>query len=335
MDTRALYQERLGPIVRRVEQALADCSDLDPEFEKMYWAAVGGGMRFRPCLLQTAFVMCGGEDEEIWIPAALAVELLHKASLIHDDLVDGDPLRRGKPSFCHVYGAQRAVIMGDLLVARAYRAIDGLEDLVRGEAARRARQRFVAAHYDMCRGELLELMPWRGAPTVDCAVRVISGKTASLMEQSLAIGAVLGGGNAQEIDALAKYGRFLGFIFQTVNDINNLTGFDSNTKGASLGDLEEQRVGFPMVGLAMQVGEERLAALSAQARRDAEGAKQAGIEMSVLLEEGPVRQWLEGILEDLQQEAVRALSAFPESFERHALESICKDMFESWFWEPD
>ncbi len=61
--------------------------------------------------------------------------------------------------------AQRAVIMGDLLVARAYRAIDGLEDLVRGgEAARRARQRFVAAHYDMCRGELLELMPWRGAP---------------------------------------------------------------------------------------------------------------------------------------------------------------------------
>ncbi len=156
------------------------------------------------------------------------------------------------------------------------------------------------------------------------------------MEQSLAIGAVLGGGNAQEIDALAKYGRFLGFIFQTVNDINNLTGFDSNTKGASLGDLEEQRVGFPpMVGLAMQVGEERLAALSAQARRDAEGAKQAGIEMSVLLEEGPVRQWLEGILEDLQQEAVRALSAFPESFERHALESICKDMFESWFWEPD
>lgn len=335
MDTRVLYEERLFPIVRKIEKVLAEGVDMDPEFEEMYRAAVGGGMRFRPCLMYIAFAMCGGEPEEFVIPAAVGVELLHKASLIHDDLVDGDSLRRGSPTFCQVYGPERAVIMGDFLVARAYLAMDGLEECVPGEIAREARRRFAAVHCDMCRGELLELMSGTESPTVDYAERVLQGKTAALMEQSLAIGAVLGGGSALEIEGLAEYGRCLGMIFQTVNDMNNLAGFDSTVKGSALSDLVQRRVGLPMVGLAMHLGEERLASLSDQVRSGEEGAARAQAELEGLMGEGPVRDWLDRILDNLEERALRALSVFPPGFKRHALESIGRDMFETWFWEPD
>ncbi|MDD2201696.1 MAG: polyprenyl synthetase family protein [Firmicutes bacterium] len=335
MDTRVLYEEQLFPVAHKIGTVLLESVDIDPEFQEMYRSAVGGGMRFRPCLMYIAFAMCGGEAEEVMIPSAVAVELLHKASLLHDDLVDGDALRRGTPSFCHIHGSEKAVIMGDLLVARAYLAMGGLEGLVPGETAKEARKRFVAAHRDMCRGELLELMPVAGALTIDHAVRVLQGKTAALMEQSLAIGAVLGGGSALQVEALGEYGRCLGFIFQTVNDMNNLTGFDSTVKGSSLGDLARRRVGFPMVGLAMYLGEERLAALADQARSGRDGAAKAQVELEKLMKEGPVRDWLDGILEDLGDRALRALSVFPSSFEKHALESVGREMFESWFWEPD
>jgi geranylgeranyl pyrophosphate synthase len=334
MDTRTLYEECLSGIVRQVEQQLIECPNLEPEFKEMYLAAVGSGMRFRPCLAYIAHRMCGGGAEEALMLAAVAIELLHKASLIHDDLIDGDTLRRGNSSFHHVYGSEKAVIMGDFLVARAYLAMNDLEEFVPLEVWREVRRRFTAAHRDMCSGELLELVELEGIPTLDRAERVLIGKTASLIEQSLAIGAVLGGGNVSEVNALAKYGRLVGVIFQTANDINNLSGFDSDVKGASLSDLAGRRVGFPIVGLAKYLGKERFENLCQLAEKGGEGKRLAEIELTRLMEKGQVRLWLDRILGEFRSEAINALSVFPQSLEKQALESVGMEMFESWFWRP-
>ncbi len=334
MDTRTLYEECLSGVVHEVEQQLIKCPDLEPEFEKMYLTAVGSGMRFRPCLAHIAHTMCGGGAEKALIPAAVALELLHKASLIHDDLIDGDTLRRGESSFHHVYGTEKAVIMGDFLVARAYLVINDLEEYVPLEVWREVRRRFTAAHYDMCSGELLELVECEGIPTLDRVERVLIGKTASLIEQSLAIGAVLGGGNVFEVNALAKYGRLIGIIFQTANDINNLSGFDSDVKGDSLSDLVGRRVGLPIVGLAMYLGKERFENLCQLAQKGGGGKKLAEIELTRLMKEGQVRLWLDSILGKFRSEALNALSVFPTSLEKQALESVGMEMFESWFWRP-
>lgn len=192
----------------------------------------------------------------------------------------------------------------------------------------------MAAHYNMCRGELLELVDWEGAPGLDWAERVLTGKTTSLIEQSLAIGAVLGGGNVFEANALGKYGKSIGIIFQTANDINNLSGFDSDVKGASLGDLVGRRVGFPMVGLAMHLGKERFENLRQLAEKGGEGKRFAENELTRLMEKGQVRLWLDSILSKFRSEALNALSVFPASVEKQALESVGMEMFESWFWRP-
>ncbi|NMB11687.1 MAG: polyprenyl synthetase family protein [Firmicutes bacterium] len=334
MNVYAAYNEYLRPMTKRVEQALMDIPDLEPELREPYIVAVSGGMRFRPALMYLAFKMCGGLNGEAWLSAAVSMELLHKASLIHDDLVDGDPLRRGRPSFHCVHGSDRAIIMGDLLVALAYKAMNEFGDYVSVEVYREVNKRFTRAHYAMCCGELLELMPCEGIPDTEYARKVLDGKTASLMEQALAIGAVLGGGDNPEVDALGEYGKCIGLVFQTVNDINNLTGSDSYVKGIHLSDLRAGRLGFPMIGLGMHIGQRRLEQLCAKASLGGEATAHVQNELRALISGGPVRQWLDDILGNLADQAYNALSPFSPSQEKEILQLIGREMFASWFWKP-
>lgn len=101
-----LYQKHLVPFIRQVERELIDFP-VHPALQEMYVQAVSGGKRFRASLCLLGFVVCGGDNLRSIIPAAMSLELLHKASLVHDDLVDGDRLRRGRPAFHALYGKQR------------------------------------------------------------------------------------------------------------------------------------------------------------------------------------------------------------------------------------
>ena len=345
--TRALYDQLLAPVARQVDMKLADeAHNLPAQLRDMYDCAVGGGMRFRPCLMYLAYLACsvgmGGECErdggdgcgscagiDNLIQLASAVELLHKASLIHDDLVDCDMLRRGRPSFHAVFGSERAVIMGDLLVAMAHDVVERMRSVLPAAMHAEVRSRFNRAHLDLCRGELLELAAeLRGRPlTCDYVDRVIEGKTASLMAQSMALGAVIAGAPGPRVDALARYGRCMGFVFQTINDINNLTGFDRGVKGQAMTDLVLGRVGYPVLGL------EQVGLLASEIKR-VERADD-GLRLRKLVQEGRLRVWLDGVICEYADQARQALKALPECGARDALDSIGREMFESWFWNPE
>ena len=326
--TRALYERLLAPVARQVDARLADeAQSLPAQLCTMYQYAVGGGMRFRPCLMYLAYLACSagagtgvdadgerdggpGPGIDTLIQLASAVELLHKASLVHDDLIDGDALRRGRQSFHAAFGSERAVVMGDLLVAMAHDAVEQMHAVLPTGVYDQVRSRFSKAHLDLCRGELLELVaaPCQRPLSRDYVDRVIEGKTASLMEQSMAIGAVVAGAPEACVDALARYGRCMGFVFQTINDINNLTGFDLEVKGQAMTDLALGRVGYPVLGLAMITGAERTG-LSAPGVRRIEGSGDA---LRALVQEGRLRAWLEEIVCEYADKARHALRVLPE-----------------------
>ncbi len=357
-DIRALYDNLLAPVARRVDAGLtAQRSDVPAELREMYTYAVSGGMRFRPCLMYLAYLACssnGGSDGrsesslglENLVELALAVELLHKASLVHDDLIDQDPLRRGRPSFHAVFGCERAVIMGDLLVAMAHGAMARMRSILPSDMYVEIQSRLNKAHLDLCCGELLELAFASSPPapeqasehfsvataTCDHVERVIYGKTASLIEQSLAMGAIMAGAPASHIEALADYGRHMGFVFQTVNDINNLTGFDRLVKGQAMTDLVLGRVGYPVMGLVRAMGPERLRSLASGADAGSGCSRDVLCELA---EAEPFRDWLDGVVREYADCARQALQALPESGARDALDSIGREMFETWFWSPE
>ncbi len=339
--TRALYEQLLAPVARQVDVKLADEAHYLPaELRDMYDYAVGGGMRFRPCLMYLAYLTCGDGDGcdgcgdragiDNLIQLASAVELLHKASLAHDDLVDGDMLRRGRSSFHAVFGSERAVVMGDLLVAMAHDVVERMRPILPAGMHAEVHFRFNKAHLDLCRGELLELAAeLRGRPlTPDYVDRVIEGKTASLMEQSMALGAVMAGAPAACVDALACYGRCMGFVFQTINDINNLSGFDKGVKGQAMTDLVLGRVGYPVLGLAMATGAGRIGTPAPE-------AESSGDALRELVRDGRLHVWLDGVICEHADQARQALKALPECGARDALDSIGREMFESWFWNPE
>ncbi len=342
--TRALYDRLLAPVARQVDAELAqEANSLPAELREMYDYAVGGGMRFRPCLMYLACLACGAdtvcsveEDGYSLIRLASAVELLHKASLVHDDLIDEDTLRRGRPSFHAVFGSERAVVMGDLLVAMAYAAVGRLRPLLPLATYDAIQSRFNKAHLDLCSGELLELAAASSEPiaalglTLDYVERVIEGKTASLMEQSLAMGSVMAGAPASCVDALARYGRCMGFVFQTVNDINNLTGFDQIVKGRSMTDLALGRVGYPSFGFAAAADDAAVGRETPrQLRRSDCPASAPGCSNRALYD------WLGEVIHGYAEQARHALRALPKSGARDALDSIGREMFETWFWKPE
>lgn len=351
--TRALYEQLLAPVARRVDGKLADeAHNLPAELREMYDYAVGGGMRFRPCLMYLAYLACSagtrGEGErdggdgrgscagiDNLIQLASAMELLHKASLVHDDLVDGDMLRRGRPSFHAVFGTERAVVLGDLLVAMAHDVVERMRSVLPSAMHAQVHFRFARAHIGLCRGELLELAraPAGRPLTRDYVDRVIDGKTASLMEQSMAMGAVIAGAPGAHVDALARYGRCMGFVFQTVNDINNLTGFDRGVKGRAMTDLLLGRVGYPVLGLEIAGDADQIGLLAAGIDRIE--CSDDGLRLHKLFQEGCLGVWLEGIIREYADQARWALQALPECGARDALDSIGREMFESWFWSPE
>lgn len=199
-----------------------------------------GGKRLRPALLLLAAELCGYTGPRR-IGVAAAIELLHTATLIHDDVVDLASLRRGQPSANSVWGNRRAVLAGDFLYARASTMV--LED---GDA--QILELFAQAIQGMAEGELLQL-----ECSFDMDVResryfeIIERKSAILLAGACEAGAILGGVTRAERKRLSAYGHSLGLAFQLKDD-----ALDYDTTSSVLGkkryaDLAEGKVTLPLL----------------------------------------------------------------------------------------
>lgn len=205
-----------------------------------------GGKRLRPALLLLGAGALGYGGGERFVLAAV-VEFIHTATLLHDDVVDGSTLRRGRATANERFGNPASVLVGDFLYSRAFQMMVDCNDM-------RVMQILANATNVIAEGEVLQLMNMHNASLTEADyLRVIRSKTARLFEASCQLAAVLARADAQTESALAEYGQALGTAFQVIDDVLDYEGDVAET-GKNLGDdLREGKATLPLIA-AMQRG---------------------------------------------------------------------------------
>jgi geranylgeranyl pyrophosphate synthase len=195
-----------------------------------------GGKRLRPILV----FLCGAGDPDELVSAATAVELLHMATLVHDDVLDRAELRRGRPTVFASAGRLAATATGDLLFSRAFAEIahPGAEDAVRALSA---------ASSALARGELMQRADaWDTGVTQERYLERCRLKTGSLFDASCRLGALLGG-RADLADALGCFGARVGLAFQILDDVLDVSGPSERTGKPRGTDLLDGTVTLPLI----------------------------------------------------------------------------------------
>ncbi|MCU0592227.1 MAG: polyprenyl synthetase family protein [Desulfobacterales bacterium] len=187
---------------------------------------MAGGKRLRPNLCIAACEAVGGDSKKVF-PLACAIEMIHTYSLIHDDLpaMDDDQLRRGKPT-CHVaFDEATAILAGDALLTLAFQILASLETERPEQALEIIRIIASAAGpAGMVQGQMLDMQS-EGQTLTSAELQALHAlKTGAMIEAALVTGAMLGGGNTAQIDAIRDYGRAIGLAFQVVDDVLNVEG---------------------------------------------------------------------------------------------------------------
>lgn len=198
------------------------------------------GKRLRPILV----LLCGGtmqENRDELYRIAAAVELIHTASLLHDDVIDGALSRRGKPSLNALYGNSPAVLTGDYFFARAFELISLCED-------NRLTRLFTAAISTMCEGEIEQMrnaFNWRldEVGYLRCAY----SKTAALLEACCEAGALLASEGVDRVQKYKEFGRNLGMAFQITDDLLDISGDPATTGKPAGSDLREGTITLPLI----------------------------------------------------------------------------------------
>lgn len=203
-----------------------------------------GGKRIRPALVLLCATAAGNPGAtEAATPAAAAVELLHNFSLIHDDIEDGDSLRRGRPTLWKVWGIAQSINTGDAMFAMAHQAL--LQSVAPAELRLRAMTVFEGMCVALTRGQHLDIsFEQRSDVTTAEYLEMIAGKTAALTEACCEIGAILGGSDDAQIAALARFGRALGIAFQIQDDALGIWGDPART-GKADSDLAHRKKTYP------------------------------------------------------------------------------------------
>lgn len=214
------------------------------------------GKLIRPALALLSASACGGADEQrLWL--AGTVELIHVASLIHDDIIDAADLRRGSSTVNMLWGNQIAVLLGDYLFATAF-------DLVSRIRHPEVAPGIALAAVRMSQAEI-QAVKVGGEPHADEATyfEIIDGKTAQLFSAACRAGAVIAGAPAATAEALAEFGRQWGMSFQITDDALDLTG-DPESLGKSIGsDIDTGKVTLPVIAALREASEPDRARLHA------------------------------------------------------------------------
>ena len=217
-----------NPLLEQFSQYLLKIDDaLKRELDLYSWSefyaplryACEGGKRIRPLILvlsaESVMAPKGDllrTDEDVFF-AACAIELLHTESVIHDDIIDEENLRRGKPSFHVKYGYNSSILTADFVLGVILSIGSKLNNS-------RVASELSNAAIKMSEGEIMEIKLAEALKIgEDDYIKVLEQKTASLFEASAKIGAILGGGEEEEIHAMATFGNFLGIAYQIHDDL--------------------------------------------------------------------------------------------------------------------
>ena len=229
-------ERRIDEAMERVESTLRQALEGSSVLEDMGTRLVeSGGKRIRPQLVMASYLAAGGEDLSRTVEVAAAFELIHTASLIHDDITDDPTLRRRRPAPHRRYGLSRALVAGDYIFAKSFQLLAGASEEV---------SRVIAdAALATAEGEHLELMmSFDATVTREQHEDVMRKKTASLFTAAALAGAIMGGMDGDGRTALETFADNLGMAFQMTDDVLDLEPSAALTGKPSGMDLREGRM---------------------------------------------------------------------------------------------
>ncbi|AXU27179.1 TPA: polyprenyl synthetase family protein [Clostridioides difficile] len=222
--------------------------------EAMNYSLSAGGKRLRPILTLEACKIVGGNEDEA-IPFAIAIEMIHTYSLIHDDLpaLDNDDLRRGKPTNHKVYGEAMGILAGDALLNYAF------EVMLAGSINKENPEKYLkaineiakgAGIYGMIGGQVVDVESENKQIEKEKLDYIHMNKTAAMMVGCMRAGATIGGANSEQMEEITKYAKNIGLSFQIVDDILDIVG-DEAKLGKKVGsDIENHKSTYPsLLGL--------------------------------------------------------------------------------------
>ena len=268
-----------------------------------------GGKRMRPALVLLAAGAMGYAGRHHHDLAAV-VEFIHTATLLHDDVVDGSDLRRGRNTANAMFGNAASVLVGDFLYSRAFQMMVEVDDM-------RVMRVLSDATNVIAEGEVLQLMNCHDADVdEERYLQVIRYKTAKLFEAAAQLGAILGGAAPDVERALADYGMHLGTAFQLVDDVLDYSGLEGDT-GKHLGDdLAEGKPTLPLIYVLRNGTPEQ----SACVRRAIEegGRDDFAAVLAAIQDSGALAETLRYAQEESKR-AIEAISVLPSSNFKDAL----------------
>ena len=246
------YMTQISTLTETRLRELLPAQDSYPEVihEAMAYSIFAGGKRFRPVLCMAACeAVCGNGMPAL--DAACALECIHTYSLIHDDLpgMDNDDYRRGKLTNHKVFGEGMAILAGDALLTYAFEILASMDD---SSNSRRIIQIILEAakasgEAGMIGGQVVDILSEQKAPNQELLEYIHTHKTGALIAASVRIGAILGGADDVQLDALTVYAYQLGLAFQITDDILDVVG-DADKIGKPVGsDEKNQKATYPLL----------------------------------------------------------------------------------------
>lgn len=277
----------------------------------------GGGKRLRPAFVSLAAKATGRQfDLERARLLGASLEMVHMATLIHDDVIDNSATRRGRPTACAEYGNTAAILAGDSLLARAMLILsrDGDVALVRVVAESIA---------EVAQGEVRELEV-RGDFDLDEAthLEILRMKTASFIECCCEIGGMVAGADAEVCQALRLYGHHVGMAFQIVDDLLDYRGDKAKTGKPRATDFREGQATLPLIFLR-----DRLSDAEATIARRRFGNNPNDDEIRMLIDWMDTRgafDRAERVAREYTERALEALAKLPPSASRQLLETVAE-----------
>jgi octaprenyl-diphosphate synthase len=274
----------------------------------------GGGKRLRPLLCVLAGRACGIESER-HIDAAVFIEFVHTATLLHDDVVDGSQKRRGRATANNIFGNQASVLVGDFVYSRAFQMMATV-------GSQRVMEIMADATNVIAEGEVLQLMNAHDPETTEQRyLEVIYRKTGRLFEAGAEVAGVLANAGIAQQVALGSYGKHLGTAYQLIDDVLDYKS-DPATRGKNLGDdLAEGKPTLPLLHALRHGNDEQRALI------------RLAIEQGGLAQLGPIVEAIEatggleyatGFAQRETAQALAALDALPDTPYRQALAALAR-----------
>jgi octaprenyl-diphosphate synthase len=317
-EVRALVAKEMGEIEALVAARIA--GGVSPGAESARHLFESGGKRVRPLGLLLACA-CFGSVGERARDLGAAAELVHMATLLHDDVIDDGDQRRGRPTSRRIWGNAVSVLAGDLLLVEALRLASLGASAAEGNDTWKE---LVATLGRLVDGEIIQLRG-RLVVSLDEATyfEIVRGKTASLFEWALRAGARTGGAPTQAIDALGRFGSSLGMAFQLVDDLLDYEGDAARTGKTLFADLAEGKVTLPLLRAASIIGSSEVASLVARVR---EGDDVAAHDLGIRVRESGACDKVRQLARGETDRALAELAVVPRCEASEALADVARGL---------